>query len=383
MKEQMYPTYPIQVKKAKGTTITSTDGIEYMDTFSGIGVLLFGHSYTPIRDAMKEKMDHYMHLSNFFVDPDAVWVEEALLSAANLSGKVFFTNSGTESTEAALRMVKRLETSSKKQILYFSGGFHGRTTGSLSLMGRPETKKRFGTLLPNTKCLPWNDAGEFQKYMDTNKDSVLAIFLEAIQGAGGVQIISDTMANLITTYQRKHKIIVVCDEIQSGLGRTGKWFAYQHWNLHPDIILAGKGLGGGLPLGATLFTDQLWQIAVKGDHGSTFAPNPIALAGAKVVLKTIPTYLPIISQMESSIHTLLQKQLGHYVQDIRLKGFMIGIDPRPLKQDLRNVAFQQHQLLLNSTANGTLRLLPPLNLPFEDWKFMITRISESLQKCIS
>ncbi len=383
MNEQMYKIYPIQVKKADGITITSTEDIEYMDTFSGIGVLLFGHSYPPIVCSMKEKMNRHMHLSNFFVDPDAIWVENALLRAADFEGKVFFTNSGTESTEAALRMVKRFETDSKNKILHFSGGFHGRTIGSLSILGRPEAKKRFGSLLPNTICLPWNDPLEFSKTIELHKESVLAIFIETIQGAGGVQILSEEMAGLIAYYQQKHQVIVVCDEIQSGLGRTGKWFAYQHWNLHPDIVLVGKGIGGGLPLGGALFTQQLWQIAVKGDHGSTFAPNPIALAGAKAVLETIPSCLPTISEMEKSIHALLENELGDYIKNIRLKGFMVGLDPYPLKKDLQDIAFQHHNLLLNITSNGTLRLLPPLNLPYDEWIKMIKRIKETLQECIA
>ncbi|MDD4028208.1 MAG: aminotransferase class III-fold pyridoxal phosphate-dependent enzyme [Caldisericia bacterium] len=383
MNISIYNSFPIHVKKAMGCIVESTEGISYVDTFSGIGVMLLGHSYEPVLESIRNRIQDYMHLSNYFPVEDATSVENILLSATEMKqGGLFYTNSGTEATEAALRIVKKRETCSKKTIIHFSGSFHGRTLGSLSLLRDGFVKERFGPLLPNIQSLEWNNEEAFDKYMNANGQEVLAIFVETIQGSGGIRIISDSMAEKLKHYQKQYNILLVCDEIQSGLGRTGKWFAFQHWGLQPDIVLVGKGLGGGLPLGATIFSEELRYEFLPGDHGSTFAPNPVALAAAKTVLSEIPSCISYIQKMTPWVQEFICTMLGNCIKDFRQKGFMIGIDPIQSAKEMVQIGREYHHVLLNVTYNGTIRLLPPLNTTKEDWSLMITPLQKTLQQCI-
>ncbi|MDD4615222.1 MAG: aminotransferase class III-fold pyridoxal phosphate-dependent enzyme [Caldisericia bacterium] len=383
MNISIYNSFPIHVKKAMGCIVESTEGISYVDTFSGIGVMLLGHSYEPVLESIRNRIQDYMHLSNYFPVEDATSVENILLSATEMKqGGLFYTNSGTEATEAALRIVKKRETCSKKTIIHFSGSFHGRTLGSLSLLRDGPVKKRFGSLLPNIQSLEWNNEEAFDKYMNANGQEVLAIFVETIQGSGGIRIISDSMAEKLKHYQKQYNILLVCDEIQSGLGRTGKWFAFQHWGLQPDIVLVGKGLGGGLPLGTTIFSEELRYEFLPGDHGSTFAPNPVALAAAKTVLSEIPSCISYIQKMTPWVQEFICTMLGNCIKDFRQKGFMIGIDPIQSAKEMVQIGREYHHVLLNVTYNGTIRLLPPLNTTKEDWSLMITPLQKTLQQCI-
>jgi acetylornithine/N-succinyldiaminopimelate aminotransferase len=362
--------------------IESTEGVSYVDTFSGIGVMLLGHSYEPVLESIRNRIQDYMHLSNYFPVEDATSVENILLSATEMKqGGLFYTNSGTEATEAALRIVKKRETCSKKTIIHFSGSFHGRTLGSLSLLRDGPVKERFGSLLPNIQSLEWNDEEALDTYMNANGQEVLAIFVEPIQGSGGIRIISDSMAEKLKHYQKRYNILLVCDEIQSGLGRTGKWFAFQHWGLQPDIVLVGKGLGGGLPLGATIFSEELRYEFLPGDHGSTFAPNPVALAAAKTVLSEIPPSISHIQKLTPWVQETICTMLGSFIKDYRQKGFMIGIDPIQSTKEMVQIGREYHHVLLNVTYNGTIRLLPPLNTTKEDWSLMITPLQKTLQQC--
>ncbi|MCK5848386.1 MAG: aminotransferase class III-fold pyridoxal phosphate-dependent enzyme [Caldisericia bacterium] len=382
MRTSIYNHIPITVDYANGSTITDITGQSYQDTFSGIGVMLLGHSFPGVLSAMQEKMCRYMHVSNYFLDPDATMVEAKLLAAANLDGKVYFTNSGAEATESAIRVIKKKEEKKKNIIIHFTGSFHGRTTGALSLLGNKKIKHRFGQLLPNIKSLNWNDHVQFQRFMEQNCESVLAIFIEPVQGSGGINLLSKEMSASIKYYHNETNFILVCDEIQSGLGRTGCWFSYQHWGLEPNIVLVGKGLGGGLPLGGAIFSSEIFQDFEPGDHGSTFAPNPISLAGAKVVLGEIPVCMNHINQIDSFLDDLLRSELDEVSTSIRRKGFMVGIDPLPCKKDVQTIAREVHHLLLNITPNGAIRLLPPLNTSKTTWFSMINALKKSLQECI-
>jgi acetylornithine/N-succinyldiaminopimelate aminotransferase len=384
MKISIYNSFPIQVKKAVGCVIESSEDISYVDTFSGIGVMLLGHSYEPVLESIRNRISDYMHLSNYFPVEDATTVESILLSAAEMvEGALFYTNSGTEATEAALRIVKKRETCSKNIIIHFSGSFHGRTLGSLSLLRDGPVKERFGSLLPNIQSLEWNDVEALDTYMSANGQEVLAIFVEPIQGSGGIRIISDSMAEKLKHYQKLYNILLVCDEIQSGLGRTGKWFAFQHWGLQPDIVLVGKGLGGGLPLGATIFSEELRNDFLPGDHGSTFAPNPVSLAAAKTVLCQIPSCISHIQKMEPKVQEMIRSMLGKFIKEYRQKGFMIGIDPIHSTKEVVRIGREYHHVLLNVTYNGTIRLLPPLNTTQEEWNLMIQPLQKTLQQCSS
>ncbi len=375
-----YPYFPVRILRGSGLYLFADDGKRYMDTFSGIGVQVLGHSYVPVLRQMLRKMRRYTHLSNFFKDDDLDTCIYYLMEASGLGGGVFFTNSGTEATECALKVIKKHADDEKNQILYFDHAFHGRTLGALSVNGFEGLSRPFKPLLPYTSMLPRNDPQSFNNFMKANGHHVKAIFCEFIQGAGGVHPMDDAMAHCLKEWHSKLDFWWVADEIQSGLGRTGKMFSYQHYDVEPDMVLVGKGLGGGLPLSGVILHEKLKDMLKPGDHGSTFAPNPVALAGCRKILKKIPKFLPAVQAIAPAIREIIVEEMGDYVQEIRGEGFMMAIELKQTMPDLRLYAMEKHQLLLNVLQDKVVRLLPPLNTSLAQWKKMIHRLARSVKE---
>ena len=358
--------------------LLADDGKRYMDTFSGLGVHLLGHSYEPLMRQMHRKMRRYTHLSNFFKDEDLEPCTQLLMKASGLTGGVFFTNSGTEACECAMKMVKKNTDNLRKQVLYFKQAFHGRTLGALSVNGFEGLTRAFQPLLPDTVELPWNDAPAFHDYMSKHGDQVRAVFVELVQGAGGVRVMSREVIQALKEWRDKKGFWLVCDEIQSGLGRTGAMFSYQHEDMVPDLVLLGKGLGGGLPLGGVILHERLKGSLLPGDHGSTFAPNPVALAGCRALLSCLPDFLPLVQELSVEAVKLIQAELGDYTNEIRGRGYMIGIELKEAMPSFRMHAMKSHQLLLNVLQDRVIRMLPPLNMSMAQWKKMIHRLAQAL-----
>ncbi|MBM7559207.1 aspartate aminotransferase family protein [Marinitoga litoralis] len=375
---KMYDYYNLDIDYAEGIYIYNKEGKKYIDTFSGIGVLALGHSNKELIERMKNKMDRYMHLSNYLLDEDAEWVANKLVELTGEKGSVFFTNSGTEATEAALKAIKKLATKDKKKIIYFNNGFHGRTLGALSINGFEKLKAPFWPLIPNCQEFVFNDAEGLKDYMEFHGDEVLAVFVEPIQGSGGVVPLTQEFANVLSYYQKEKNYILVSDEIQAGLGRTGKFYSYEHYNLKPDIITIGKAIGGGLPLGATIFLNDTANILKPGDHGSTFAPNPIALAGARFILENIPNMLDDIKEKGIYFIEKLNSLESFEIADIRGKGLMIGIELIESLSDLKQKAFENNLLLNVIFNNSVIRLLPALNITYEEIDIIINKLEELL-----
>ena len=372
---KLYTPFPIKVKYAKGVYIYDQDEKCYLDTFSGIGVMNLGHSHPEIIDKMHEKMQRHMHISNYFVDDDALFVAEKLVSFTQRAGKATFSNSGTEAIEASLKAVKKRGTPHRYQILHFSSSFHGRTTGALAVNGFTRLRDSFEPLIPGTTELKFNDVVELENYFKEHGAKVLAVYFEAIQGAGGVIEMEDKFAQTLGELHQKHKFILVADEIQAGLGRTGKIFSYQHYNLKPDIIAVGKALGAGLPLGACIFLDDFKDIFVPGDHGSTFAPSPIATAGAVYMLDSIPQFLEEIQEKGKHLSKQLAK-IGK-IKQIRGKGLMIGAELQEKDPGLRERALEQG-LLLNVLAEKVIRFLPPFIITHKQIDELLDKLKKAL-----
>ncbi len=383
MKTIFYEYLPIKVSKAKGLYLFDKNNKPFLDTFMGIGVHLFGHQYEPIMSSIKNKLSCYTHLSNFFRDVDQDRVASILLKNANMSGGVYFSNSGTEAAEAAIRSIKKNTNHSKSILIHLENSFHGRTCGSLSLMGHGKTRSRFNELLPNTRQISFNSCDEIHRLFEQKGSSVAAFFIETIQGAGGVQSLSEEFISVLKYYHNKYKFTLVCDEIQSGLGRTGYYFSFQKYSLKPDIILCGKGIGGGLPLAATILSDKITKEIEKGDHGSTFAPNPVSLAAAKVVLELIPTYLRHVQETEIKLKTLIREELSAYLDEWRIYGCMVGLDVKDkYLTNLQQIALEKENILINILQSKTIRLLLPLNTSYEEWSLVITKIRNALRRSL-
>jgi acetylornithine/N-succinyldiaminopimelate aminotransferase len=379
MNIDLYDYFDLKVKKGEGIYIFDDKNNKYIDTFSGIGVTVFGHSNKKLLKVMKEKMNRYIHLSNFFKDEDLEIVSKKLIEFTGKDGVVYFSNSGTEATEAVLKAVKKNSNSKKNKIVYFKNSFHGRTLGALSINGFEKLKNPFKELLPNCVELEFNKCNEIEEYMNNNGEEVLAVFLEVIQGSGGVNSISSSFSELINRYQKKCGFYLVCDEIQAGLGRTGKFFSFQHYNLDPDIITLGKSLGGGLPLGAAIFLKDTKKILKKGDHGSTFSPNPIALSGARFMIENIPKYLNSINKKSEYFFKKLKKINNSKVLEIRGKGLMIGIKLDNSYPELKNRAFENNLLINLVSNNSIIRLLPSYNVKYSEIDEIIEKIKKILK----
>lgn len=372
----LYKEFDFKVDKALGVNIYDTRGNRYLDTFSGIGVLALGHSHEEVLKAQERQMKRFEHISNFFIQDDAEEIAKVLVTKTGRTGQVFFTNSGTEAVEAALKAVKKKsQESGRKKIMTFSNAFHGRTLGSLSLNGFERMRKPFEPLLDNVIRIPFNSMEKFREAIDKHLNETVALFLEPIQGSGGVVKLDQAIADMIKNTLGKNDVLLVCDEIQAGLGRTGKFYAYQHLGIHPDIITLGKAIGGGLPLGATVFLNGTETIFQQGDHGSTFAPNPISIAGGKVVVMKISEILDEIE--EKGAYFVSKLKQSEKIQEIRQNGLMIGITLTEEDPGLREKA-QKKGLLINMLNNRIIRLLPALNIEYSEMDEMTGILNELL-----
>ena len=372
----LYQEFDFKVDKAFGVTIHDTKGKRYLDTFSGIGVLALGHSHEEVLKAQERQMKRFEHISNFFIQDDAEEIAKVLVEKTGRTGQVFFTNSGTEAVEAALKAVKKKsQQTGKNKIMTFTNSFHGRTLGSLSLNGFERMRKPFEPLLENVIRIPFNNKEKFKEVLEKNISDTVALFLEPIQGSGGVVKLDQEIADMITNTLGKNDVLLVCDEIQAGLGRTGKFYSYQHLKLNPDIITVGKAIGGGLPLGATIFLNGTETIFQQGDHGSTFAPNPISIAGGKVVVNKITQILDEIEKKGAYFVSKLKETPK--IQEIRQTGLMIGITLTEPDRELRQKA-QEMGLLINILNDRIIRLLPALNIDYAEMDEMAGILNEIL-----
>ncbi|WP_041081142.1 aspartate aminotransferase family protein [Thermotoga profunda] len=371
----VYKPFDLQIDHAQGIYIYTKDGKKFIDTFSGIGVLAFGHCDRDIENAMIQKMKRYTHISNFFLDEDTETVAMNLIQRTRRQGKVFFSNSGAEANEAALKAIKKLK---KGTIIAFEQDFHGRTLGSLSITGFPNLREPFTPLLPDIVFLPHNNPELFRQFVEQNQ--IAGVFVESLLGTGGLKSISNNMARTIMEMKEKKGFLLVADEVQSGLGRTGRFFCYEHFGLKPDIITVAKALGGGLPLGATIFLDEIMDVFKYSEHGSTFAPNPVALAGASVVLKKIDdTLISQVRQKGEYLKNELKFINNGLVKEVRGLGLMIGVEVSVDPERLKQVAFK-NGLLLNIVNRNVVRFLPPLNIDYKEIDMIVELFENSIKE---
>lgn len=377
---QTYKRIPIVVDYAKGTRIYDIGGNSYLDFLGGIAVNLLGHSHPKVIEAIKEQCERYMHLSNYFYQDAQIKLAEKLLRLTGYN-RVFFTNSGTEANEGALKICRRWGNQrNKKIIIAFTNGFHGRTYGSLSLMDKPKYKELMGPFLDNIKILPYNNIQILEKEINTD---TAAVFLEFIQGEGGLEEASKEFIDMLWNLKNKFNFLIVGDEIQSGIYRTGNFFAFNKFNVEPDIVTLAKGLGGGLPLGAILLKESLANIFEKGMHGTTFGGNAVACAAGLAVLDEVSQNL--VSHI-NSISKYLWKKLNNLVDkfpnkivEVRGRGLMCGL---LLNFDATRLveALLEEKIITNATSKNVLRLVPPLTISESDVDELINGLNNVLGK---
>ncbi|MDW4524970.1 acetylornithine transaminase [Rossellomorea marisflavi] len=374
----LFPTYnrwELELVTGKGTVVKDGEGRSYLDFISGIAVCNLGHSPEVVKEAVKEQLEKVWHVSNLFPITAQEEVGGLLTENTDLDA-VFFCNSGAEANEAAIKLAKK--HTGRTKILTFKQSFHGRTFATMSATGQEKVHSGFGPLVPSFDYLPYNDESALQ---DINGDEIAAIMVEIIQGEGGVIPGTSSFLKAVEAKCTEWGALLIVDEVQTGIGRTGRPFAYQHHDLNPDIVTAAKGLGSGFPVGAMIGKEALTASFSPGTHGSTFGGNPLAMAAAKATLETIfvPSFLQEVEDKGAYFMKELNDKLSNHNVSIRGNGLMIGIglesEAGGIITDLR-----ENGLLTLPAGPKVIRLLPPLTVSFEEIDQAVAKVEEALGK---
>ncbi len=376
--DALFPTYArwdLTVESAEGSIIVDQTGKKYLDFVSGIAVCNLGHRHPAVIEAMEEQMKKYWHVSNLFKSDIQQEVAGKLVANSELDA-VFFCNSGAEANEAALKLARKYTQKSK--VITFQQSFHGRTFGTMAATGQDKIHSGFGPLLQEFVYHPYNDSKALEEAMN---DTVAAVMVEVIQGEGGVVPGTEKFLKKIEELCKKNGSLFIIDEVQTGIGRTGKAFAHQHYNLSPDIITLAKGLGSGLPVGAMVGKEKLKEAFGPGSHGSTFGGNPISLAAAKATLSIIfqEEFLTEVKKKGVYLKAELTKALADqdFVTEIRGCGLMLGIACKA--EVAANITkLRENGLLVLQAGPNVIRLLPPLTVTYEEMDEAVKLIKNCL-----
>ncbi|MEC2077518.1 acetylornithine transaminase [Metabacillus fastidiosus] len=373
----LFPTYArwdFTVKEAKGAWLIDENDDKYLDFISGIAVCNLGHVDEDVKNAVEEQLQKVWHTSNLFKIPLQEEVAKRLVENSD-GDAVFFCNSGAEANEAAIKLARK--HTGKSKIVTFKQSFHGRTFATMSATGQEKIQIGFGPLLQTFEYLPYNDTAALEQL---EGEEVAAIMLEVVQGEGGVNPANEEFLQKVAEMCGKLNALLIIDEVQTGIGRTGKPFGYQHYGISPDIITSAKGLGSGIPVGAMIGKKELIESFQPGSHGSTFGGNFIAMASANATLKKImdPSFLQAVEEKGSALVQKLEDALyGHeLVKAIRGKGLLIGIECSEQVTDLITAA-RENKLLVLPAGPNVIRLLPPLNVTEEEMDTAVTILKET------
>jgi len=376
----LFPTYQrweIEPERAAGALIYGKDGREYLDFTSGIGVCNLGHRPEPVETALKKQLESFWHVSNLF--PQSIQEEAAkkLSEAADLDC-VFFANSGAEANEAAIKLARK--ATGRTKIISFLQSFHGRTFAGMAATGQEKIKQGFGSMLETFVHLPFNDLEAFQN--EIGKDTA-GVMIEIIQGEGGIHVAEPEFLKEIEKACKQNGALLIIDEIQTGIGRTGKPFAFQHYGIKPDIITVAKGLGSGLPIGAAVGKAELKEFFGPGSHGSTFGGNPVSSAAASATMEIIfnDEFLHEAAAKGELLFDLLHKRIGNLeiVKEIRGLGLMAGIEMSTEVQPIL-AALRKSGLIALPAGEKVIRLLPPLNVSQEELERAVNVIEKTVNK---
>ena len=351
---------PLDIDRGEGVYLYAKDGKRYLDFFGGLAVNALGYNHPRITAAIEKQIHRYIHLSNYYVQDTVVELAERIITVSSYK-RIFFSNSGTESVEGAIKIARKWgKGHGKSRLLNMSNSFHGRSMGALSLTERPAYREGYEPFLPNTDFIEFNNVKDLQTKIN---GQTLGVILEFIQGEGGVNVISKEFVQELKILQEKYGFLVIADEIQAGVGRTGKFFGFKHYDIQPDIVVIAKAIGGGLPLGAILGNEKVADVLTYGAHGSTFGGNPVACAAGcavmeEIIEKGLMVQAGIIGEYLKSKAKELQKQFPSVIKEVRGYGCMLGIElnrnGQPVVDELLN-----RGILINCTNTTVLRLLPP------------------------
>jgi len=356
-----YARFPVEIVKGRGSIAYGADGKEYIDMGAGIAVNTFGYADEVYNAAVKAQLDAFQHTSNLYYSAPAADLAEALAEKSGLK-KVFFGNSGAEANECAIKVARKWGVEHKGEgaynIITLIGSFHGRTVTTLSATGQDVFHKHFDPFTQGFMYAPINDAAALESLVN---DKTCAVMVEFVQGEGGVNPLDADFVRKIFELKEKYDFLVIADEVQTGNGRTGYYFAYQAFGVLPDIVTTAKGLGGGLPIGACLLGEKTADVLGRGDHGSTFGGNPVATAGALSVVKRLSDDL--LAEVAKKGEYIKSKLIGaEGVVSVSGMGLMLGVK---VQSDAKKVVMRcLEKGVLFLTAKDKIRLLPALNIPY-------------------
>ena len=368
-----YGTPAIELVEGEGVIVKDSQGNIYLDFLSGIAVNSLGHAHPVIIEAVADQIKKLSHTSNFYANDPAIKLAEKLIAITNSDAKVFFCNSGTEANEAAIKLSRR---TGRKQLIAAHNSFHGRTMGSLSITGQAAKQKPFEPLIGDVRFIDINTKSGVRKI----KRKTAAVFLESIQGEGGVTPCDVEFLQSVRNKTIKSKTLLVMDEVQTGLGRTGKWFGYEESGIKPDVITLAKGLGGGLPMGAMLVTGQAKELFEPGQHGSTFGGNPIVARAALATIEFIEKESLLVNA--TNMGQLLIKLISQIdeVTEVRGRGLLLGVGLKNILAKDVELECRKLGLLLNAVNENTLRLAPALIVNIEQVKRCAEIIEDAIKK---
>ena len=367
-----YGTPAIELVAGEGVIVKDSQGSIYLDFLSGIAVNSLGHAHPVIIEAVSDQIKKLSHTSNFYANDPSIKLAEKLIAITNFDAKVFFCNSGTEANEAAIKLSRR---TGKKQLIAAHNSFHGRTMGSLSITGQSAKQKPFEPLIGDVKFIDINTKSGVRKL----KRKSAAVFLESIQGEGGVTPCDDEFLQAVRSKTIKTKTLLVMDEVQTGLGRTGTWFGYEKSGIKPDVITLAKGLGGGLPMGAMLVTGEAKELFEPGQHGSTFGGNPVVASAALATLNFIEKedLLNNATNMGQLLIKLITQIEG--VTEVRGRGLLLGVGLKEVIAKDVELECRKLGLLLNAVNENTLRLAPALIVNIDQVKRCAEIIDDAIR----
>ncbi|MDX1672104.1 MAG: aspartate aminotransferase family protein [Balneolaceae bacterium] len=374
----VYNRYPVTLVEGRGARVWDDGGNEYIDALAGIAVNSLGHCHPEVVEAIREQSGRLMHISNFYYSKQQARLVEKLAQLSNCD-RVFLCNSGAEAIEGAIKLARKAakERGKNGPILTMSGAFHGRTMAAIS-MGMEKYRKGYDPLLPGFETIPFNDHDALREAFDENTTGII---LELVQGSGGLQVAEPDFVNTVQSLCEKHDALLILDEVQTGIGRTGRMFAYEHFGINPDIIASAKALGGGFPIGAFMATEEVASAMQHGDHGSTFGGNPLACHAAYTTLNVIEEYN--LAEEARNKGKYLRKKLESFasgsdrIVEVRGLGLMIGVE---LTFPCREVVERMipKGILSNCTAGNVIRLVPPIVITYQELDRLFKVLSETI-----
>lgn len=366
-----YARFPITLRKGRGLKVWDSEGKEYLDFVGGIAVNCLGHCHPKVVIALQKQAQRLLHVSNLYhIEPQTELAK--LLVKYSFADKVFFCNSGTEANEAAIKLARKYSkehyTPDRYEIITAFGSFHGRTFAALSATGQEKCKKGFEPMVPGFQHVPFNDIGSLSKAISKN---TCAVMLEPILGEAGVHVPSSGYLKKVRKLCDENGLLLICDEVQTGMGRTGKLFAYEHFDILPDILTLAKGLGGGVAIGAVIASDKVASSFTPGSHATTFGGNPLACSAGLATIKALLSDGFVLDncrrigkyfmkQLEK-----LKKEFSSVVLDLRGQGLMIGLEiSAPCDSVVQSC--MEKGVLVNCTGGNVLRFTPPLIVTEKD-----------------